>query len=79
MCNCIEQVRESIIEEHNANYVQIDCSTITAFKPKEVSQYKTGQRFTVNYNHVKRNGETVAKNINSFVTHVYCPFCGTKY
>lgn len=79
MCNCIEDVRKSIIEEHNANYVQIDCSTISVFNAKEVSQCKTGQRITINYNHVKRNGETTPKNMNSFVTHVYCPFCGNKY
>lgn len=79
MCECLKQVRESVKEDNKANYVQIDCSTITAYPKSDPVQYKTGQRISINYNHTKRNGEIIKKNRNSFVTHEYCPFCGIKY
>lgn len=79
MCDCLKQVRESVIEENKANYVQIDCSTITSYPKSYPVNYKTGQRITINYNHVKRDGQVVKKNRSSFVTHIFCPFCGVKY
>ena len=81
MCKCITEVKEALKAEDNANYVEMDCSTITNFRAPagQLDPYKTGQRVTINYNHVKRDGGIIKKNRKSFVVHVFCPFCGVKY
>jgi hypothetical protein len=78
MCKCLKEIREAIIENNKANYVDIDCSTITDFSKKD-GIYKTGQRLAINYDHVLKNGEVRKKNRKSFITHNFCPFCGEKY
>lgn len=77
MCDCIKEVKEDLRANAEANYVEMDCSTITNFR--NPGPPKTGQRITVNYNHVKRDGGIVRKNQKSFVVHTFCPFCGVKY
>lgn len=78
MCDCLKEIRTSIIKDQKANYVEIDCSTITNFTKRD-GTYKTGQRLTVNYNHVLKNGSIQRKNRKSFIAHIFCPFCGIKY
>lgn len=79
-CNCVEEVRKDLIESLNANYVRIDMSTInTTENGKVVKENLTGQRIEVGYNHVKRDGGIQRKERKSFISHVFCPFCGVKY
>lgn len=80
MCKCLDEIRNNIIKNENANYVAIDCSTIRIrFENAPDKENITGQRIEIGYNHTKRNGEVIKKHRKSFVTHDYCPWCGTKH
>ncbi len=80
MCKCLDNIRENIIKNENANYVRFDCSTIRRRIQNEPDKEDlTGQRIEVGFNHTKRNGEVIKKEYKSFVTHDFCPFCGVKY
>jgi len=75
MCNCIKDVSESTRDCNNYVYVELDC-VLTNTKTR---QQLTGQRIEVMYNHVLRNGGVQRKAKKSFISHVFCPFCGVKY
>jgi hypothetical protein len=81
MCKCLEEVRNSLIEKWQANYIRIDMSTIsvTDESGKTIKEDLTGQRIEVGYNHVKRDGGIQRKERKSFISHQFCPFCGVKY
>lgn len=80
MCKCLETIRKNIIANEKANYVRIDCSTITVRLENGKSiENVTGQRIEVGYDHTKRDGTIQKKEYKSFVTHDYCPFCGKLY
>ena len=79
-CNCIEEVRKDLIEKNKANYVRIDMSTISVTEEgKTIKENLTGQRIEVGYNHIRRDGGIQRKERKSFISHVFCPFCGVKY
>jgi len=75
MCSCIKEVQESVKESNNYNLVELDC-VLTDMKS---NNKLTGQRIEVYYNHVKRDGAVQKKYKKSFVSHIFCPFCGIKY
>lgn len=80
MCNCLEETRNKLIEMYNANYVRIDMSTISVTEgEKTIKENLTGQRIEIGYNHVRRDGGIQRKERKSFISHVFCPFCGVKY
>ncbi|MBP4137429.1 hypothetical protein [Flavobacterium geliluteum] len=80
MCECLNEIRQNIIENEKASYVRIDCSNIRRTTEGEADkECLTGQRIEIGYNHIKRDGEIKKKERKSFVTHDYCPFCGDKY
>lgn len=74
--DCINKVRESIKNEGpHIKWVSFDLSTISDGKIGNM----TGQRITVGYTHTNKHGVEVQKEEKSFITHIYCPFCGKKY
>lgn len=75
MCKCIEEVQKSVAEENNYNRVELDC-VLTNLKTEAKL---TGQRIDIDYNHVLKNGSVRRKFRKSFVSHLFCPFCGVKY
>jgi len=75
MCDCIQQVQQSVKDENKANRVELDCVLTNLSADKKL----TGQRIEIDYNHLKKNGAIQRKYRKSFVSHIFCPFCGVKY
>ncbi len=75
MCDCIQQVQKRVKEENKANRVELDCVLTNLSTDKKL----TGQRIEIDYNHVLKNGGVRRKFRKSFVSHIFCPFCGIKY
>jgi len=76
MCNCIEEVQESVKEIHKYNaHFEVDCVLTNS----KTGLKSTGQRIEISYNHVRKDGGVQRKYKKSFVSHNYCPFCGGAY
>ena len=83
--NCIEEIRAGIIEDYEL--IDDDYLSIKIHKSRIVNQddkvgtYRTGQSFDVQYYKLKKNKERSLRPIKwtSFISHIYCPFCGVKY
>lgn len=75
MCDCLKQIPEDTRKVNNYVYVEIDC----ILTDTKTGQKLTGQRIEVVYNHVRRDGGVSRRTKKSFISHDFCPFCGTKY
>lgn len=73
--DCLKEIPENTRELNGYVYVELDC-ILTDIKN---DQKLTGQRIEVVYNHVLRSGGVTRKTKKSFISHVFCPFCGVKY
>jgi hypothetical protein len=82
-CNCQDLMRAEIFEGIKAEgntprYVKFKLSTIMDMARKSQIK-KTAQEVEIGFDYTNKKGETKPKTEKSFVTHIYCPFCGEKY
>lgn len=74
------KIREGIIGGSKITDITFGMANIQYRKNgKLTGPYKTGQEVFITYEHVKRDGSTVLKSKRTFITHIYCPFCGQLY
>ncbi len=77
---CLDKIRKEIIKADPAvKMVWFDLSTIVDLNERPKKIYKTGQRVTVVSDKIKKDGAKKEVHQKTFVTHDYCPFCGTKF
>jgi hypothetical protein len=78
---CIDKIRQDLIKrDPDTKSIYFELATIESItNGVSNSEYKTGQAIEVAYEYQKRSGEVVIKHRKSFVTHIFCPFCGNKY
>lgn len=81
MCDCLNQIRKKIIKKNAGTYCYIELSNITSFDENRnpIAESQTGQEIVYDYAHVLKSGGVTLKKKKSFLTHDFCPFCGTKY
>jgi len=81
-CKCLDLMRENWKRE-SANSdepivgVYFDHANIQRLDGR--GMMKTAQRITLTKVLTKKNGDKYQKSFNTFVTHMYCPFCGKKF
>lgn len=81
-CPCLQKIREAVIEDSKdlprpTIGVVFDLSNIIRFDGKGMA--KTGQQVWLTEEITKKNGDKVRKDRRSYITHIYCPFCGKKF
>jgi len=82
-CQCLDTLRQAIItnskdSERPIIGVIYDLANIGRLDGK--GMYKTAQKIWITEIHtMKKSGEKREKERVSFLTHNYCPFCGTKF
>ena len=78
-CKCLQEIREAWMKENqDITGVIYDCYPVTNLSDPK-SPKKTAQRVEINYWYTKKDGSKIKKTQKSFVTHIFCPFCGKSY
>ena len=77
--DCISKLTEQIKADNpDIVWVDVELSTIRNMNNK-IGVHKTAQPIKYSYKHEYKNGTVTEKTTKSFITHLYCPFCGEKY
>lgn len=79
--SCTSKVSKQLKKKDKRIYsIVFDCANIASWKGGELlSRNKTGQRIWVRYKYKKKNGDVIDKEVETFIGHNFCPFCGKKY
>lgn len=79
--DCIGKARKELMnQDEDTQYIRFKWANIESFEDsKRVGETKTAQEIQVGYIYTHRDGSKTLKERKSFVTHIYCPFCGKKY
>lgn len=76
---CLNKIRKEIMDaDADVTYVDFELSNIVSMN-KSNRTIKTGQAIRIGLLKTKKNGEKIQKAYKTFISHDYCPFCGTKY
>lgn len=76
--NCIGAIRKGLMSAEGISDVEIHLANIQNVT-KQDPIVKTGQKLSYVEQITLKNGEKRNKKVNTFLTHVYCPFCGQEY
>lgn len=76
--NCVQAIRKGLLSAEGISNVEIHLANIQDVT-KQDTIVKTGQKLSYVQQITLKNGEKRNKKVNTFLTHVYCPFCGKEY
>lgn len=75
--SCIKNIKENLSSNKTISNIEIHLTNIQNIEERGL--IKTGQKLSYTQEITLKNGEKRYKKVNTFLTHVYCPFCGEKY
>jgi hypothetical protein len=77
--NCLKELGNMWKEDDPnfvaAEFVLVNIKTIGA----KHNIRKTGQSVILHEKYTQKNGKVIVRKTKTFVSHVYCPFCGKRY